>query len=81
VYKLCLAPPDNPGGCVSAQNYQIQVSVAKKVFSWATRKANICLQKRLIFAQTSTFCILKLLDKEKIQAGLKYLVSTNVIQL
>jgi len=29
----------------------------------------------------STFCIFKFLDKEKIQAGLKYLVSTNVIQL
>jgi len=78
VYKLCLAPPDNPGGCVSAQNYQIQISVAKNIF-WGKNRRTFLIH--FCLAQKGTFCILKLLDKEKIQAGLKYLVSTNVIQL
>jgi len=61
-----------------AQNYQIQVSVAKNIFLGKNRRTFL-IHFRL--AQKGTFCILKLLDKEKIQAGLKYLVSTNVIQL
>jgi len=40
------------------------------------------MPKKSLFAKKiSTFCILNFLDQEKIQVGLKYLVSTNVIQL
>lgn len=39
------------------------------------------MSKIYTLPKKSTFRIFKFLDKEKIQAGLKYLVSTNVIQL
>jgi hypothetical protein len=59
VYKLCLAPPDNPGGCVSAQNYQIQVSVAKKYFPGQQEKPifvckkDLFLPKQVLFASSN----------------------------
>ena len=78
-YKLCLAPPDNAGGGACGQNYQNQVSVTKSTI-FGNNVSNF-LSKIYTLPKKSTFRIFKFLDKEKIQAGLKYLVSTNVIQL
>jgi len=55
VYKLCLAPPDNPGGCVSAQNYQIQASVAKKSIFLGNKKSQYLSAKKTYFCPNKYF--------------------------
>ena len=53
----------------------------KSTFFWQQQKSTFKQKIDFFCPKKSTFSILKLLDKKKIQAGLKYLVSTNVIQL